>query len=393
MWWIAHAAAEETLQGSPLVSAWLKLFRAHLSTRDDWLRWRGDLAESTELRRAYSGLYGRFFARALLTQHLGFTRFRSLRRNGLKIPNGAEVKRTDDGDIPDWLAWDDQHSRLVLGEAKGSLTARDFLAPGTPKCVENGQSQFERVTTFDQGRYVRPTHWVAATRWATEKRSGKPVTILWDPPGEDARFGEEEAARHRAAMTHAWLDSIAAGMGWTGADDLLSRERRREALVIRAEPGSIAQSDDWPLLEDDSSHDLMVSGPGETREETENAERLDFEDPIGELGDSDLYTDTRILMPPDPEPPALHRAYIAALITRFGIRPVKTADDLEAIRRSQEAAQRLEEPAMMVGVPLDIDPASGMSEGTWLSGAGIAQPGGLAVFDLRQVTFDPYNHS
>lgn len=49
MWWIAHAAAEETLQGSPFTSAWLKLFRTHLSTRDDyWLRWRGDLAESAE---------------------------------------------------------------------------------------------------------------------------------------------------------------------------------------------------------------------------------------------------------------------------------------------------------------------------------------------------------
>ena len=31
MWWIARAAAEETLQGSPLVSAWMKLFRTHLS--------------------------------------------------------------------------------------------------------------------------------------------------------------------------------------------------------------------------------------------------------------------------------------------------------------------------------------------------------------------------
>ena len=134
MWWIARAAAEETLQGSPLVSAWMKLFRTHLSTRDDyWLRWRGDLAESAELRRTYSGLYGRFVARALLTHHLGFTRFLSLKRNGLEVQGSVKVERTNGGDIPDWLAWDDRHSRFVLGEAKGSLTARDFLSPGTPK--------------------------------------------------------------------------------------------------------------------------------------------------------------------------------------------------------------------------------------------------------------------
>ena len=36
VWWIAHAAAEETLQGTPFTSAWLKLFRTHLSTRDDY---------------------------------------------------------------------------------------------------------------------------------------------------------------------------------------------------------------------------------------------------------------------------------------------------------------------------------------------------------------------
>ena len=284
MWWVAHAAAEETLQGSPLVSAWLKLFRTHLSTRDGWLRWRGDLAESAELRRAYSGLYGRFFARALLTHHLGFTRFHSLGRNGLRIPNGVEVARIDDGDIPDWLAWDDQHSRFVLGEAKGSLTARDFLAPGTPKCVENGQNQFKRVRTFDQGRDIRPARWVAATRWATEERIGKPATILWDPPGEETPFGEEEAARYRAAITRAWLDSIAAGMGWTGADDLLSKERGREALMVRAEPGSLSEGDDWPQLEDDGSLDILASGPAPTPQDSQNVATLDLKDPIGESG-------------------------------------------------------------------------------------------------------------
>lgn len=194
-------------------------------------------------------------------------------------------------------------------------------------------------------------------------------------------------------MTHVWLDSIAPGMGWAGADDLLSRERSREALVVRAAPGSISDSDDWPLLKDDGGLDIFSSEPTEKPEESENTGKQDLEDPIGELGDSDLYADTTILLPPDPEPSALHRAYIAALITRLGIRPVSTAGDIEAIRRSQEAALRLEEPAMLVGVPLDIDHASRTRDGTWHSGAGIAQPGCLAVFDLRQVTFEPFDQS
>ena len=117
-----------------------------------------DLAESAELRRTYSD--GRFVARALLTHHLGFTRFLSLKRNGLEVQGSVKVERTNGRDIPDWLAWDDRHSRFVLGEAKGSLTAADFLSPGMPKCVGNGKDQFDRVRTCKRGRIIHPARWV-----------------------------------------------------------------------------------------------------------------------------------------------------------------------------------------------------------------------------------------
>ena len=72
----ALCAAEETTQGSPFAPAWLRLFQEHLSTREpNMLRWRGNLGSSSEVRRAYSGLYGRYFARALLAGELGITDF------------------------------------------------------------------------------------------------------------------------------------------------------------------------------------------------------------------------------------------------------------------------------------------------------------------------------
>jgi hypothetical protein len=128
------------------------------------------MAESAELRRAYSGLYGRFVARALLSNHLGLTRFLSLKRNGLMVPGSVEVRRTAKGDIPDWLAWDEQNSRLVLGEAKGSLSSNDFLVAGGPKCARDGKAQFDRVETYHGTSVVQPARWVAATRWATDQR-------------------------------------------------------------------------------------------------------------------------------------------------------------------------------------------------------------------------------
>lgn len=213
MWWLARAAAEETMQGSPLAPAWLKLFRTHLSEDDPyWLRWRGDLAESAELRRAYSGLYGRFFARALLSNHLGLTNFTSLMRNGVQVGT-VLVERTRRGDIPDWIAWDDANSRFVLCEAKGSLASKDFLEPRGPKCARDGKKQFSRVRTLEGTRIIHPSQWVAATRWATDDRDGDPITLLWDPPVDETTFGAREAKIHRTAMTRAWLDSLAPALG------------------------------------------------------------------------------------------------------------------------------------------------------------------------------------
>ena len=63
LWWLAAAATEEFLQGSPMAPAFISLFQAHLQPRSSWFCWAGDLAESAEMRRALSGLYPRQSAR------------------------------------------------------------------------------------------------------------------------------------------------------------------------------------------------------------------------------------------------------------------------------------------------------------------------------------------
>ena len=194
-------------------------------------------------------------------------------------------------------------------------------------------------------------------------------------------------------MMRAWLRSIAPGMGWTGANDLLSRDREREALLIRAEPGSIPESKDWHPFEDEPDGDFAEATTAGTPRQVEGARKRDIEDPIGELRDSQLYADTITLLPPGQESSTHEHPYIAALITRFAVRPVRTSDDIDTMRRAQELARDRVEPAMLVGIPLGIDPTSITIDGIWLDGAGIAQPGNLAVFDLGQVTFDPLERS
>jgi len=387
LWWLARAAAEETMQGSPLAAAWLKLFRTQLSQKDPyWLRWRGDLAESAELRRAYSGLYGRFIARALLKEHLGLSRFLSLERNGVTVPGAIQIKRSTKGDIPDWLAWDDRNATYVLGEAKGSLTARDFLNPNGPKCVREGKKQFDRVVATEAGLVVKPARWVAATRWATDDRRGDPITVLWDPPVPDDPQAEELAPKRREAMTRAWLDSLAPALGYRTASDLISDERNEDAIIVRADPGEVPESLDWPVGADEVGAGKEPAAPAQvkSRRVPTDGEQV-FKALTSGLQESEVYSDSGILEAKKAETKPYEGAYIAAAITPFGIRPIRSTDEFEGLKREQDRAQRLETPVMLAGIPLDLDPKQSPARQPWLDGAGIAQPGELALFDLRRV--------
>ena len=392
IWWLARAAAEETLQGSPMMPAWLKLFRSHLSSNDRyWLRWHDDFAESAELRRAYSGLYGRFMARALLTSRLGFSRFLSLNRNGLVVPGSITVSRHSKGDIPDWLAWDDSNSKFVLCEAKGSLTANDFLKQGVePKCVTSGKAQFSRVFSHYNNRMMYPGQWVAATRWSTDRRDGNPASLLWDPPTNDEKFSEEEAAHHRAAMTRAWLDSIAPGLGWRNASDLLSEDRYRQALTIRAEPGPIPEADDWPIVPNAFQAQLSMAPnlPSNPRllAGSQNPSLPTQIEPASVGTSADVNIDGTKVTELEPHELRNHQSdYVTALVTRFGVRPIRNQGEFESLKREQDRARRLEEPAMLVGIPVKLNLARRMDGATWLDGAGIAKGDDLAVFDLRRI--------
>jgi hypothetical protein len=405
--WVAAAAAEETFQGSPLARAWLSLFRGQLSSNDKyWLRWRGDLAESSELRRTYSGLYGRFFARALLQQHLGFTNFLSLQRNGLRVGSAVEVERTIAGDIPDWIAWSPIHQRHVLAEAKGSLTAKDFLTAGTPNCIKEGKKQFSRVRVLVNGVEHHPLRWVAASRWATDTRPGEPATALWDPPVPNQSFTPEEADRHQAAMHRAWLDSIAPGFGLRTAQDFSNAERSQLGVAVFASPGGMqadlrngslimeappeVQPDDSDrpasyqaeeILRRGSSFDRYGQEGNGGKEDTSEDEKKGPD----ALRSHAFYENSSLLEPHAGEKTIHFGRYITAAVTRFGIVPVRAQRDLDALLRLQDHIRKGEEStAMLVCIPLG-DLKWGQRKVIWNDAAGISQRGGLSVFDLEKV--------
>ena len=337
----ALCAAEETIQGSPFASAWLRLFQEHLSTGEpEMLRWRGSLGSSSEVRRAYSGLYGRYFARALLAGELGITDFVPIeiprKTNCMNIDGGVTVWRVSNGDTPDWIAWDPRRPGHVLCEAKGRLTVstQEFLT-GVPACINEGKAQFARVEVRDSGNgRIATRNWVAVNRWSTDDRGGEAVSLLWDPPGDGESLTPEEAHGHGEAMRRHRLRALARGLG------------NPESIVrIRAS----GADGEMPSLGTDAKRDGPF-GPFER---------------------------------PSREP---HEGYYqTAIVTRLGIRPVREGNDLDAARAVVDDTASGDEAVMIFGLAKGTPKTAESGEAGWLSDNRIVSADGSALFDLKNV--------
>ena len=334
---MALSAAEETLQGGAFSSAWLQLFKAQLSKSEpEMLRWQGDLGTGTETRRAYSGLYGRYFARALLAGELGITDFIPLETNCTHINGGVTVSRVNGGDIPDWIAWDPKEPGYVLGEAKGRLTGnlQDFLS-GVPNCINAGKAQFARVEVKDsQNRRICTRNWVAVNRWSTDERGGQPVSLLWDPPGDGEPLTPEQARHHAEAIRRHRIEAI---VGQLGDPEFTVR------VVAKASDHNMAQIE----------VDRKRKSPFDSVERPSREQHEDY--------------------------------YQAAVVTPLGIRPIRDRNDLVDARVIGKHASTANEPAMIFGVARATLKTPESLRAPWLSGNGIASADGSALFDLSSV--------
>ena len=336
----ALSAAEETIQGSPFASAWLQLFQAHLSNTElEMLQWRGNLGTSGETRRAYSGLYGRYFARALLAGELGITDFIPLKTNCTRIDGGVTVCRIKRGDIPDWIAWDPKGPGYVLGEAKGRLSGnlQGYLT-GVPSCINAGKAQFTRVEVKDsRNRSILTRNWVAVNRWSTQERGGPAVSLLWDPPGDGEPLTREEAVLHADAIRRHRIEAIARRLG---EPEFIVR------VVVEDSDGGL------PSLATDAQRESPF-GPFER---------------------------------PSREP---HEGYYhAAIVTPLGIRAIHNGNDLDEARAIGERSARTDEPAMIFGLAKGTTKTPESGQMAWLSENGIASADGSALFNLKSVDIE-----
>lgn len=367
LWRAALSASEETLQTGFMSVAWQNLFRSQLSQTDQvWLRWRDDLGSSAEIRRAYSALYGRFFARAVLSANVNLSYFIPLRRDITTLTNGVTVNRIASGDIPDWIAWDHQRGGYALGEAKGALTGEPdaFWGPHQPKCVAGGKAQFARVEIRDTlGVKIESRDWVGANLWATDRRPRTPMALLWDPPGEGRELTANEIAAHRKAIATRWVMSLLPGFG------------RAELLRIRRQP---IEQVDGPIIR-------ITASRGDPLQEDKREGGYFTPEPKPKSEEIGLY---RLLHYPPSETFSDYGhegSYIVALTTPMGLVPINSETRWQDLLTVQNEAILKNRMAMIVGLNVETILNPGVDHKHWLGDTGFANRNGLSLFDIRSV--------
>jgi hypothetical protein len=247
---LSYSAALETIQTGLGASGWLSLFQDHLAPSQD-LIWTNDgMGAGRELRRSFSNILGRFFARNYLEQEIGARDLVSIEGNHFRVPNtNLQVRRKGkSGDLPDWVGlWNDAP---LIAEAKGSHDKRDWINKQWPDPINVALRQVRRVEIVQvtpAGHRVprAPPQLFRAvavgSKWATQTNNAPPVMIAVDDLRKHKPRADET---FRIGLAEAFAEQTLGGMGF---DTEGARERALENQLVTvtingevAEPGVVS---------------------------------------------------------------------------------------------------------------------------------------------------------
>ena len=214
---IGAAAARETLliRTPHMAAFWTDLFRSMLGPPPE-LRWAGHgPGVGRDAKTAYSGLLGRYLARAYLTAE---QRVRILVPLDLAKEPLRHAGYTIEKDPPgqgyeaDWLGLDDVG--LVIVEAKGSSDrARGTWHHGRPGILHGAKGQVRRTAVFASGprRKLPARRWVVASRWGTQEGGLQPTLLAWDP--EETALEQKDLRRLEQVLLEVDLGGLMEGLG------------------------------------------------------------------------------------------------------------------------------------------------------------------------------------
>jgi hypothetical protein len=187
-----------------------------------------------EMRNAWSGIFGRFFARAFLEAR-GYTWFHAIRRSYNPVTDDLVVIRIGNGEVADWLCARDQDAAdegdLIVAEAKGRHREGDLELQKLPRSLQSALEQIDNTFVVRRGVYGpefrRTKGFAVLVRWANEeKSSGGAILRSVDPHTWGDAFSTDERKRLTQELARGYVSDLSRGLGFEGLSFLASPRTR-----------------------------------------------------------------------------------------------------------------------------------------------------------------------
>ncbi len=239
---LSNAAMQETLLSNCLPRVFEHFFDTAL-VPGDTLKWLGQgLGIGEEIKRGYSALFGRFFARDFLNSEIKPQCLLPIDRYHLKILEDFSIslstklkkKGKRSPSLPDWIGY--SNDEIIVAEAKGShdksCWERKFVNGEYPKCLNNAIKQVKSVDLKISNKVRLPfTGWSIASRWSTQENMRDPwLAAIKIKHSYDKRIGMKvgpEIEYLKRVIHIVNLERILSGMGhfWWSRDRSWSHQQ------------------------------------------------------------------------------------------------------------------------------------------------------------------------
>lgn len=217
---VARCAWNEILQTAPRSTS-LFAFLEDLLEPGPNLVWKGQgPGRGTEMRRSFSGLFGRFFARAYLEVHHDFVWFAAIDGDNFSLSPSWRVSRKPRSktEMPDWICA--RRGELAIGEAKGSHQKGNATRGGMPGPIKTAGGQIAGVRVQKRVRNRRITWrskrvkgWAVMSRWGLADPPRDPFLYALDPETEGEELAPEELEQLVQAVARTHIAQTALGLG------------------------------------------------------------------------------------------------------------------------------------------------------------------------------------
>lgn len=197
----AHGMLEviQTAGGAVTLHSLLDSLLVPATAASSQLTWLNDgVGVGTEMKRGFSGILGRFFARWYLETHHGLTNMVPISGEGMVGSNNISIFRTGQVHLPDWIALDPS-GVPVLAESKGSHDKSNWAGPVSAGPLGKASTQLAsaivqmRSTTTGRFRRAKVKGWAVMSRWGTVQNRRPPLLYVLDPETLGHEMSEGEA--------------------------------------------------------------------------------------------------------------------------------------------------------------------------------------------------------